>query len=89
MSITLQSALANAEHPLVRRRVASADTSFGIDDADIAEDNQQALQVKSLSLSMPVDIEDLAGGGIAGASNGSSAKAEKMMMDSKSGKAQK
>ena len=87
VSITLQSALANAEHPLVRRRVASADTSFGIDDADTAEDNQRALQVKSLSLSMPVDIEHLAGGDIAGVSNRSSAKAEKMMMDAKSANA--
>ena len=87
MSITLQSTPVNAEHPLVRRRVASADTSFGVDDADIAEDNQRALQVKSLSLSMPVDIEHLAGGDIAGVSKGSSAKAEKMMMDAKSAKA--
>ena len=78
----------DAEGEIVRKLKALRDNGRA-SSPSTAEDNQRALQVKYLSLSMPVDIEDLAGGGIAGASNGSFAKAEKMMMDSKSGKAQK
>ena len=65
-----QSASANAQHPLFRRRRrATADTKANAVDPAIitAEDNGRALQdTTDLSLSMPMAIESGGGGGVAG-----------------------